>query len=210
MRLPEGVTGLRWHIDTHMVDIEQGEFLRRCYVEGWVDIEATVDVVAELTRTANDQKREQLLEFRAIFPMPLTPFAPDLSGLGFTIAGTPEDQDRINVVHKALWGTPWSEDKHKQAGGNRKALSRIGDTLIACGAIYYGADLVSFDGPLCAHSVNLKVDFPDFRIIPVADANREVKEAIEFARECAIVYPDEPDYRGLPDWPSPTDLTERP
>lgn len=202
MSLTRNITGLSWYIDNHVVDAEEGENLRRLYLEGWIDLQTPDTVMVEQFEANNKATRERLLEQRSAFPMSLGPMILDHSFIGYSVLGTDEDEARIEKVHQTLWPTRSLISDRQNAENNRMARTCFRDTLIVATSIRYGGvALVTNDGGILEAIDGLRREFNGFEVMSISRATDIAFDEVRSARKYAVLEPNDSDYHNLPIWP---------
>ncbi len=157
----------------------------------------------ELSTAQNPIKREELLELRSDFPMPMGAHVLGHSQLGMSVFGSEEDQNRLEKVHGIIWsGKTPQADAASSNEGNRAARSRLRDSMIVATTIRYAhKTLITEDHDLLEASNALGLEFQGFRIIDIRSATSIAKAAIARVRRLRELNPQSRSVQNLPDWP---------
>ena len=169
----------------------------------WIYLQTPDTVFLELSTAKNPRKREELLESRSEFPMPMGAHVLGHSQLGFSVSGSEEDRRRLEIVHGIIWnGKSPQEDAALSSKGNRAASSRLRDSMIVATTIRYAhKTLITEDQGLLRASNALGLEFQGFRIINIRSATSMAKTAIARVRHLMELNLGRQSVQNLPDWP---------
>jgi hypothetical protein len=202
LSLTRNITGLSWYIDNHVVDAEEGENLRRLYLEGWIDLQTPDTVMVEQSEANDKATKERLLEQRSAFPMSLGPIILDHSFIGYSVLGSDEDEARIDKVHQTLWPTRSLISDRQNVENNRRARTYFRDTLIVATSIGYGGvALVTNDKGILKARDRLRKEFNGFDVMSISRATDIAFDEVQSWRRDAELEPNDSDYQNLPIWP---------
>jgi hypothetical protein len=202
-RATKNITGLSWCIDTHIVDNPDFEFLNRLFNLGWIYLQTPSTVLLELLNTKDVIKKERLLNMQSTFPTPMSPIVLGHSLLGYSVFASSSDEDAIGKIHEIIWnGKLIGEDAVKAEEGNKKARSRLRDTLIVQTSIRIGdSGLITQDEDLLKASSAISDKFMKFRIMSISQARNAALGGVAKIRRIQSLTPDNYRVRDLPDWP---------
>ena len=198
------LSGISWMIDTHVIDDPKfNDHLFKMYELGWIYLQ-TPDTVFNELRTRKDLKhRDELLDKRDSFSMPLGPHILGQSSLDFSIASSRNEESRIAKIHSALWkGRIFTEDCQKSEEGNRSAGRKVSDTLIVNCTIRYGLHvLVTNDAEVIEGAARVREEVGNFYAWNVESATLIALSAIEKVRKLRLAPSDRLWKEDLPVWP---------
>lgn len=187
------ITGIRFSIDTHIIDREDAQQLRSIYEAGWIQLLLPDTVMTEIDSRVDIGDREELLELSTRYIVNMGPIVLGSSLLGYSVNGSNDEQSRIREIHRILWDQSFDHDLSES--GSSKGRTRARDSLIVNNSIKYHTDaLITEDKMLRKKSCGLENYFPDFRAISIQDAVNEALRAISAIRAENIP--------NLPAWPS--------
>ena len=193
----QNLTGIRWFIDTHIVDSPEASKLRKLYELGWIYLQVPDTVITELTSANNPKNREALLDQASSFMVSMGPNVLGSSLIGYSLIGSPADQERIDAIHQILWEKPFKSDASSE--GSRTGLTRARDSLIVNNAIHYQADaLITQDQKILNRYPRLHSISPTFKAITIDSALNQALASIKCVRTTSRV--------PLPEWPSADQL----
>lgn len=133
--------------------------------------------------------------------MPMGPMVLNHSQLGFSVNGSPHDEDRLREVHLIIWKSHTFESDASVAEENTKARHRLRDSMIVSTSIRYNLNtLVSLDDDLLEASPRLFKKF-GIRVISLDNATIEALAAVSKVRKKAEIMRDSVWYKDLPKWP---------
>jgi predicted nucleic acid-binding protein len=195
------ITGLHWALDTNIIGNHNLKTLKKLFSLGWIYLETPDTVQFELTFTKDKKRKRDLLEERNSFPMPMGPTVLNHSQLGFSVNGSPQDEERLHEVHLTIWKSHTFEQDASVAELNTKARHRLRDTMIISTSIRYNLNtLVSLDDGLLEASSRL-VEKYGIRVISLESATLEALAAVQGTRKKAQLMTNSVWYKNLPKWP---------
>lgn len=184
------------------MDAEEGENLRRLYLEGWINLQTPDTVMVEQSEAKDITTRDLLLEQLTAFPMSHGPGIFGHSLYGFSILGSDEDEERIDMVHQTIWPKRSLISDRQNLENNRKARTCFRDTLIVATSIRYGGvALVTNDNGILKARDRLHKEFNGFDVMSISRATEIAFEEVRSARKYAALEPSDSDYHDLPIWP---------
>lgn len=204
MPLTRNLTNLSWYLDTNVIDRPEFTDLGRMYRLGWIYLQAPDTVLKELSTAKDIDKRKTLLDLLAKFPIAMGPSVSGHSLPGFSVSNLEIDQARLENVHRIIWnGKTFQSDTAQSDLGNRKASSRLRDSMIVATTIRYAHKaLITEDSGLIAASNALSVEFQGFQIITIRQATAPALSKIARVRKFRELEPGNQWVQDLPEWPS--------
>lgn len=145
-----------WFLDTNAIGAEGADYLVMRAREGWISLAAPDTVLMEIMQAKDEIMRAELLERLFATEISPGPLFLDSSSLGFAYLGTMKDRKGVESLHSILWASHTFESDSKAMSGNKRARSRVRDSLIVANSIRSGAEaLITLDGPLTKNAINL-------------------------------------------------------
>lgn len=186
------LTGIRWFIDTHILDIPEAGTLRKLYELGWIYLQIPDTVITEVSSAKNPDVQSTLISQASSYMISKGPNVLGSSLIGLSILGSDSDQARIVNIHKLIWGKSFESDLPPT--GSRKGLTRVRDTLIINNVIHYQADaLITEDRALQGSQARLQEVYPGIQIMSAENATTEALMRVSKIRNVSKV--------PLPEWP---------
>ena len=191
-------TGVRWHLDSNVVDAPEAEDLRRLLELGWVRLSVGDQAHAEPMQ--NPDVYERLLPLLETFDVALGIAVLDHSVLDMCVLASEADVERFDRVYKALW-----PNRDQQADGqkpNKEATNRYRDAMHIDTAIRYGATgFVTEDRNVLKAADRVEEAFAGFLIVDIAGATSYSVQRARHVRHAASVH-GRPAPATIPAWPA--------
>jgi predicted nucleic acid-binding protein len=199
------ITGLSWCLDTNIVDNPDFEFIRRLFEVGWIYLQTPSTVFMELSNRKDPEAREELLELRNPFCMPMGIMVLGHAQLDLAVFASEADVKLLHQIHERLWNTTFEEDAAKSDNGVHKAQNRIRDSMIVHTSIRYGASaLLTQDQRLLKGAGAVRGLGSNFQILSLESAKRIALHQIARKRYFKTLKPNSVWVKDLPDWPEET------
>jgi predicted nucleic acid-binding protein len=199
------ITGLSWCLDTNIVYNPDFEFIRRLFEVGWIYLQTPSTVFMELSNRKDPEAREELLELRNPFCMPMGIMVLGHAQLDLAVFASEADVKLLHQIHERLWNTTFEEDAAKSDNGVHKAQNRIRDSMIAHTSIRYGASaLLTQDQRLLKGASAVLGLGSNFQILSLESAKRIALHQIARKRYFKTLKPNSVWVKDLPDWPEET------
>ena len=94
------ITGIRYSIDTHIIDREDAQLLRKLYETEWIQLLLPDTVMTEITSKKDPDRKDELLESSSSYFVNMGPTVLGSSLLNYSLNGSELDQSRIQEIHR--------------------------------------------------------------------------------------------------------------
>jgi hypothetical protein len=159
----------------------------------------------ELSNKNDAEARQELLELREPFPMPMGVMLPGHAQRDFSVTANDEDEKVLHQIHEQLWQATFEQDAAKSNEGVHNAQNRIRDSLIVHTSIRYGASaLITEDQGLLRGSGAVSGYGSNLQILSLQSARTIALAEIARKRHFKTLEPDSVWVKDLPDWPEVT------
>lgn len=175
------LSGIRWAVDVHVIDLEEAGELRRLGQLGWVYLQVADTTIIEVLGAQDPDNRDRLLDAVEPFPVLMGPAVLDHSVFGMAVVGSDDDSSRLRHVYSVLWpNNSFTEDGAMATAAGR---TRFRDAMHVATSVRYALDgFVTNDQRVLGRADELAAAFSGFRVMSVAVATETAYAAVEHVR----------------------------